>query len=714
MVIEVRDSKHTQLLPHCIIKYEFNDQKRILKECSTGILQIDQVTFPIKFTVKALGYKEQVRTISLADVKVEKGGYRYTIFMDERIHEVNEIVVTGQSKPILASQSIYKVNVISNTQIAQRAANNLSEVLNYEMNNFISNDNILGSSVSMAGIGGQNVKILLNGIPLSGRENGNIDLGQLNLSNIKRVEMIQGPMSVVYGSNAMGGVVNLITQPPNASTRFNVRSYLESIGRYNINGSANFSKGKHSVQGSFARNFFSGWSAVDSLDRFQTWKPKTQYTADLQYNFDLNNKVKFNYYGSYLNEKISNKGQPIINSYEGYAFDEYYRTNRIINSVNGSIKVSDKESFNFTNSYTHYHRTKNRFKKDLVTLNQFETKSQGDQDTTIFKTFHHRGVLSSSRIKNTEALLGYEFLHETGQSFKLAEDTKTMKDLGIFSSINFSYKKISVQPSLRMTINSLYANGFTPAVHLMYNLSANSQLRASYANGYRVPSLKELYLQFIDQNHTIIGNSELKPEKGNHYELGLEKSFSIQDSKFCLTLNAMHNDIQDMIALAVYNSQGILRVYDNIERYRNWLANTQLKLNTTSIQTQVGIGYILVESSNIMPQHTIWEFNTAISYKIPKIKTSVNFNYKFNSKQPVLTVEENFLFTDPLHIANMSLQRKFFNNALVLQLGVKNLLNIQSSTLNGLSGAQGSAHTGATGMQLFPERSLFMDVQFSF
>jgi hypothetical protein len=141
------------------------------------------------------------------------------------------------------------------------------------------------------------------------------------------------------------------------------------------------------LQLSFARNFFQGWTPKDSIDRYQLWKPKTQYLSDLQYTYDFK-KVKLTYFSSLLNEKITNKGTPIVNPYEGYAFDEYYRTHRFINSLGANIKLSEKENLSFANSFTNYKRTKNRFKKDLVSLDQYETKNVGDQDTSIFNNWN--------------------------------------------------------------------------------------------------------------------------------------------------------------------------------------------------------------------------------------------------------------------------------------------------------------------------------------
>jgi outer membrane receptor for ferrienterochelin and colicin len=92
----------------------------------------------------------------------------------------------------------------------------------------------------------------------------------------------------------------------------------------------------------------------------------------------------------------------------------------------------------------------------------------------------------------------------------------------------------------------------------------------------------------------------------------------------------------------------------------------------------------------------------------------VNFNYKYNDKQPVLSVDNQFFYTDPIHIANCSVQRSFFNRHLSLQAGIKNLFNIQNSALNGATTNSGSGHSNSTGMQVFPNRSIFFDLIYNF
>jgi outer membrane receptor for ferrienterochelin and colicins len=712
LVIEVRDSQTKENLPSAKISYELGTIKKYCTTNAYGKVELKEIVYPLTISCSYVGFENFTQTITEKEVgqKAERG--HFTVFLKTKYTSINDLVITGQSAPILATQSIYKVNTISATQIGQRGAANLNEVLNYETNNFVSNDNILGSSVNIGGVGGQNVKILINGIPVTGRENGNIDLGQINLPNIKKVEMIQGPMSVMYGSNALGGVINLITATTQKPYTISVKSYLESIGRYNLCGNFSLNKNKHSLQLSFARNFFQGWTPKDSVDRYQLWKPKTQYLSDLQYTYDFK-KVKLTYFSSFLNEKITNKGTPIVNPYEGYAFDEYYRTHRFIHSLGTNIKLSEKENLSFANSFTNYKRTKNRFKKDLVSLDQYETKNVGDQDTSIFNNWNLRGTFTSTRVKNVDFLGGYEYSLEKANSFKLADQTQQIGEIGLFTSFLFKYKTLNLQPSVRYTYNSKFAKAISPAIHSKIELTKNTQLRASYARGFRAPTLKEMYLQFVDQNHTIIGNADLKPEIGDHLEIGITHTRKLNKLTAQFGLTGYYNTIQNLITLAVYNGQGVLRIYDNLDHYRNFIATGQAKLDFKKMSIQQSIGFTHVLESVVVPKHTIYEISTTFSYKNEYLKTTFNFNYKFNSKQPVLTIDDKYLFTSPIHIGNFSMQRSFFKNYLQAQFGIKNLFNIQNARLNGATDVQGSAHTSSTGMQLFPARSLFFNFIYS-
>lgn len=621
------------------------------------------------------------------------------------------IVVTGQSKAILQRESMYNVQTISAKEIQQRGAVTLNEALQFNTGQWINQDNILGSSLNLGGIGGQNIKILINGVPLNGRENGNIDLGQINLQQVKRIEIIQGPMSVLYGSNAMGGVINLITETGKNEQGITLQTYLETIGKINIGATAYKQWNKHHISTSVARNFFNGWTNNDTGGRFQLWKPKTQYIGDVNYTFSPSSNFKLNYFISYLNETITNLGAPIINPFEGYGFDEYYRTQRLLQSLNTEIKLGKKVQFITNNSYTAYQRIKNRYKKNLVDLSQFETAGIGDQDTSIFNTLNLRGLFSIRGKKENEWQTGYEITHETGNSFKLADTTKSLFEGALFSSWTYKRSRWRIQPALRVIYNSRFAPAFTPALHGYYNLTPTTILRSSLAWGYRTPSLKELYLTFIDQNHTLLGNNQLKPELGLRWENSLVYNKTTNGKTINIEGLAAWNRIRNMIFLAALPGNAILRQYANIDQYENLTLQLRTEFSHRRYAIQQGISLTRVLASNQFQAYNLLDWNLNAHYNIPRYRLRLMANYKLNSRQALLTIDNQFYFTRAIHITGIAIQHQVLNNKATIQLGVKNLLNQVNSPLNGI-GITTSGHIAPSGMMIAPARSIYLDTRF--
>lgn len=147
---------------------------------------------------------------------------------------LESIVVTGQMKNSTVDLSVQKIKVIDRAKIDKMGAVSLRDVLTNELNFRITQDAVLGSRISVQGLSGSQVKILMDGVPIIGRLDGNIDLNQINLNNIERIEIIEGPMSVIYGTDASAGVINLITKKSSKNLYdLNANIYHDSKGNYN-------------------------------------------------------------------------------------------------------------------------------------------------------------------------------------------------------------------------------------------------------------------------------------------------------------------------------------------------------------------------------------------------------------------------------------------------------------------------------------------------
>ena len=307
--------------------------------------------------------------------------------------DLNTFVVTGQYAPSSDENSVHKIRVIDSKRIEAQGAVNLQELMEQEMNIRVSQDKVLGSSMSIQGLSGENVKILIDGIPVVGRTNGNIDLSQINLNNIERVEIVEGPLSVSYGTNALAGTINLITKKNKDSFGVNAETYYETIGQYNVNGGIYFNIKKHLFSVKGGRNFFQGFSKIDTT-RVKDWKPKEQYFGTFKYSSQFK-KVNYNLTSDFFQEKLTSRGETRA-PYHETAFDDYFYTTRSSNSLNLNYKSKNWYT-EILGGYNYYNRIKNKYLKDLVNVEYTFVENPANQDTTIFDLVFSRGTFSYTK-----------------------------------------------------------------------------------------------------------------------------------------------------------------------------------------------------------------------------------------------------------------------------------------------------------------------------
>lgn len=659
-------------------------------------------------TITFVGYEAQQTTVV--------PGANYTFYLAASSQNLEEVVVTAQYAPVSESNSVYKVRVLNRDQIDNRAAITLNQLLNDQLNIRITQDNILGSGLQIQGLGDNNLKILIDGVPLAGRLNGNIDLSQINLDNIERVEIIEGPMSVVYGSNALGGTINLITKKPKRNQfSAGAKAFYESVGVYNTDFWVNAGAKRTAAKVNIGRNFFDGYNPVP-YDRWQQWKQKEQYFGNASLKHDFK-KWSLSYTLDGLWELIKDKGDR-RSEYSNYAFDGWYTTNRWMNTLAADINAIPNHRLALMSSYTWYSRSKVIYNRDLVNLTQSPTANPKDHDTTLINTWLLRGTLSS----NTNGPLAYQIgldLNWENTSGGRIEGTPEIGDYALFGSVQYKpIDNITIQPGLRYAYNTQYYAPLIPSLNVQFRPSANVQMRFSYANGFRAPSLKELYLEFVDANHNILGNPELNPENSFHLHANavLVAAFNEVNS---LTLEpaVFYNHLNDMINLT--QVQGTAFTYLNIENYTTFGAKIQLTYNIhPDFNFMLGYSHLgfsnqIAEESNSKPHLYTPEVVAAFNYWRASKKFRFNITYKYNGDVPGFRVGENGQALQTLipayNLLDFTCSYMIWKNRLTISAGAKNLFDVQNlDVLN----SGGGVHSSGS----FPVswgRSLFMSLKCS-
>jgi outer membrane receptor for ferrienterochelin and colicins len=629
------------------------------------------------------------------------------IYLIKTVIGLNEVVITGFTKEVKTEKSIYKVNTISGLALQQQGVTNLAEVLQQQANIYLQQDALLGTNLNMQGIGGQNIKILFNGVPINGRENGNIDLRQINITNAERIEIIKGPMSTLYGTDALGGVINIITKSAPNKRRITLQQSAESIRKFNSNIQLGWNKKRHGFALSATRDIFLGHTATDNYERAFLWKPNEQLNTDLVYTYSMAKaKLKFN--PSFMRQHVLNLGSPIVDPFSASAIDEHYYTQRFVTLLQADIDLDSNRKLVFTTSYNNYMRIKEKIYKDLGTLQETRMAAKGDQDTARFQDINFRGTFSTDWKDKVNLLAGYEINNQEGQGERLLNKKNSITDVSVFATLPFNMGKlIQLQPSVRISYNSIYQVPAIPSIHARYQITKFSTLRASYAKGFRAPSLKERYLYFVDQNHNVQGNDSLVPETSHHLQLNSNTKITRwKKVPLSIATSTYYNDISNQIVLALTNPIRNDYKYTNIGKFKNVCQEVSVQADYKKLSTtfSTSFNHLFLADSN--RGYTNKEFSTQANYTLGKYKTGINLNYRYIHKQALLSVadltnEASYSsFLPPQNIMDINLAQKFFNNFLTFQCGVRNLFNLTTLTISGapLQGNHGNSNSQIVGM----------------
>ena len=695
-VVRVLDAKTGDPVPFahvCFFPLDGSEQKNSLTDGEGMAKNVAGVRSEV--AVSYVGYVTQRDTLD--------PGQSISLYLDPRIQNINEVVVTAQYAPRRVDQSIYKVKVINSKQIERKAATNLTDLLNTDLNIRISQDGALGSSLSLQGLSGEHVKFLVDGVPVIGRMNGNIDVSQINLYNVDHIEIIEGPMSVVYGSNALAGVINIITKE-NTNTRLNAyaNTFLESVGNYNFDGGISHRKDKHTLSLTGGRNFFDGFTDNDSL-RSMRWKPKRQYFADAYYLFsEPNYKAKIS--GSFFDEKLQSKGN-LRAPYFETAFDSYFITTRATGKVEASSRWKSDRFLSLVGSYNFYQRKKETYFVDLTTLEKTLTSNTEDQDTTRFHNAMARATFSKDRQESKlNYQLGLDINYEMGEGKRITGQKQDIGDYAAFLSVEYApWTSLVFQPGLRVIYNTRYSAPLVYSFNLKYSFLGHYALRGSFSRGFRAPSLKELYLYFVDVNHNIRGNEDLRSEDSYNANLNFSYQRETHSSYISAEVNLFYNYINNVITLALVG--GDLYTYINLDRYitqgGQFTVNYRL-YPQLSIRLGAGVTGIYNSLSEEASASKDFYYSpnvvSSVNYRWMKYDVDFNLDYKFTGRMPQLEIDENEQvlegYISHYNMLDINVGKTFFKDRLGLSAGVKNLLDV--TTIPSTGGSTGTAHSGGT------------------
>lgn len=653
--------------------------------------------------------------------------------------QLRDVVVTGQYAPQSLKQSVYQVRTISGEYMQLRGATNVLGVLDNELGVRFNNDATLGETdVEIMGTSGANVKILLDGVPLVDRGSTRQSLSQIDVNTIERIEIVEGPMSVVYGTDALAGVINIITKKYQGKDQLSVTARVqeETVGKeYAAFRGKGVHNGNIGIQwghkgffagGGITRNDFGGWA--DTLTgRRKAWKPKDQLIANGTFGYS-NDKLKAWYRLDYLDEDIAALGE--INYDNGKATDQHYLTDRYTHQAQAVWQANRKLSVNATASYQQYKRITRTTIRDFTNSTETLGTDAGAQDVSKFNTIFFRGTAQYALSPVWSFQQGIEYRRD-GSSGQRILGTPDISDYSFFLSSEIKpVQWLNVRPGVRLSKNSVYdAPPVIPSINTKFALRSNLDLRFSYARGFRAPALRELYFYFFDASHSIKGNSNLKAEYSNSYTGSISWQ-AIQNGpvRLGVTGTGFYNDFNDRIDIATLNGSDT-STYVNIAKFKTTGGTLSAVMNWRDLQVNAGFSYIgrynqFADDEHFNKAYPTPEFawtpevNANITYRFRKLGGALNLSYKFNGVRPayeqVTPVNEpafiHEIRTESFHQADLT-ATKSITKYVAINAGVRNLLNVTNISNSTLTGGQ--AHTAGGILPMWYGRSYLLGLTFN-
>lgn len=442
---------------------------------------------------------------------------------DTSFRTLDGVIITATKAPVKQSQTGKVVTVIDGATLQRNIGKTLSEILNYQAGVFINgSNNTLGTNQDFyfRGAGTGNVLILIDGIPVMdpSQINNSFDLNSINPSLIERVEILKGAQSTLWGSDAVAGVINIITKK--GSTKAFSPNLLVSYGSYNTfrgNAGINGKLAGFDYNLNYSRTDSKGFSSA--LDT--TGTKNFDKDGFEQNNFQANIGYKFS-------PKASLKGMAQSGKYTADIDAGAFKDDKDYISENKQRLYS--LDFNYTGGNINLHfinayqKSDRDLKDDSTSVGGFAKYARGFYDAqTITSELYSNFIFSpkASLVAGVQGIWqntdqGYFSLSSFGP-FKtaLSDDSAKINNQSLYASFLLTdVAKFNFEAGVRYNNHSIYGNNATYSFNPSYNIDNNTKVFVNISSGYKIPSLYQLYSEY--------GNKGLKPEKSNNYEVGVQ------------------------------------------------------------------------------------------------------------------------------------------------------------------------------------------------
>lgn len=652
-----------------------------------------------------------------------------------KVHQLDEvkIVTATRTEKVLFSIPL-PITVITSEAIVKSGVTRLNEILNEQTGIILIPDESGFEGIQMQGLDAAYTMILIDGVPLVGRSSGVLDLSRVSVGNIDRIEIVKGASSALYGSEAMGGVINVITKKPtNDLFSGNISYRYATFNTNDVNTNILWKKKK------FSANLFTNYYSSEGYDLDESTPLKNVenfYNATVQPKiyYDFSDKVKLIVSNRFYNQKMNNVALIDSQIYSGDATESEWNSQLKLEQKWNSKVETEYELYVTNYKNDSYLKNENNVHYDEIYYNQWLLRPEV------------RTTLSLNKDKLTSGIgLNRETLDRT-----YFDTNVTFNSQYIFIQYDYNpTNKCNILTGFRYDNHSQYASQFSPKLAVNYKFNASFSLKTSVGYGYKAPDFRQLFFDFTNPQvgYTVLGYNiaeerldELESQgqilfrtQGISFSNPLEAESAVnfnfgtyfKKNKVKIEANAFYNSITNLIDTRVIaqknNGQNIFSYFNVSEIFTYGLEYNSTYNFTKYFNISIGYQYLIAKDKSVLDHFEEHQFirnsqlqtvkinksdyfglfnrskhtaNIKLQYTLEKLKTDINLRVFYRSKYGLFDTNGNQIldefddFVNDYFLTNLSVS-KHINSKIQLQLGANNLFDFTNpDQIGNLSGRQ--------------------------
>lgn len=529
------------------------------------------------------------------------------------MYQLDTVVVTGSRTEQRLADVTVATELIQREDLERSGAVDLADFLDKQAGVVVSHS-IFGSGVQLQGLGSEYVLVLVDGERVLGRKGGVIDLSRYATDNIERIEVVKGNQSALYGADAIGGVINIITRGSRHPLEMDFHGDFGEGGNRDLGASLGY-RGK-----AWTSRFTGSWDEADPYD-INTADPETSVDGFKELSFanhsewQLGERSKFKGQASYISR--DQNGIDGGTTASPAVFDRSNSTEVFSVSMGPDIHAA---SGNRTRASLQFSFYLDQYLEDQRLSNELD-QYQETRQRLLHGSAQHDRLLPARNLLST----GVEAFQEWIETERLEDGQSDRERLGVFLQDQWEHGdrgQFKLIGGLRMDYDSQFGSHFTPKLSLRRDLTESLILRGGVGEGFRAPDFKELYVYFAHPavGYVVYGNPDLEPEVSRSANLGLEWR---SNQGFWFSVNGFYHDFDNLIqGLITDELVGGLNkaVYVNVARATIRGAEATLRLRPLP-PLECELSYAFLDSRD--------QDTGSILDGRPRHRGTVNLDYRF-------------------------------------------------------------------------------------